>query len=160
MQREQWRAAQTKKKGKGSAAVMDWGMVETSEAAHSPLFTCDVNSGEQPKRKRRRRGRGGAVRRWWTKGRWKRQRPITLQCSHAMGTLSNELIHYQLFTLQNSGECRRQWMRRRRGSGRAARWRERRRPVVKGSCSPLMDSGPSFFPLFFLFSFSPPVYKK
>jgi len=33
------------------------------------------------------------------------------------------------------------------------RWKQRR-PVVKGSCSPLMDDDPSFFLLFLLFSFS------
>jgi len=56
----------------------------------------------------------------------------------------------------NSGECRRQRRRRRRrkGRGRAVRQREWQRPVAKGSCSPLMNNGPSFFPLFLLFSFS------
>ena len=35
-----------------------------------------------------------------------------------------------------------------------------KRHVVKGRCSPLMDDDPFFFPLFLLFSFSPPVYKN
>jgi hypothetical protein len=53
-----------------------------------------------------------------------------------------------------------QWWRmqktKEKGKGKGKRknsgWRWR--PVVKGSCSPLMDDGPSFFPLFLLFSFS------
>jgi len=53
---------------------------------HSPLFTLQ-NSGEQPKR--RRRGRGRAARRWWIEGRWKHRRPVTLHYSHAKWTVES-----------------------------------------------------------------------
>ena len=134
---EQWRAAQTKGKGKGksSATVMDWGTVETLEAGHSPLFTLQ-NSEEQPKQKRRGRGRGRVAQRWWTEGRWKSRRLVTLHYSRCI-------------TVENAED-----RQRRRRRGRVARQWERRRLVVKGSYSPLMDDDPSFFPLFLLFSFA------
>jgi hypothetical protein len=53
-----------------------------------------------------------------------------------------------------NAEDRQKRRRRGRGRGRVARQWERRRLVVKGSCSSLMDGNPSFFPLFLLFSFA------
>jgi len=70
-------------KGKSSAAMMDWGTVETPKASHSPLFTCNVNSRDEEttwkwrRRRRRRKGRSHICLQW--------------RC-------------YPLFTLQNSGD--------------------------------------------------------
>ena len=111
---------------------------------HSLLFTLH-NSGEQPKRRRRGRGRGRGTRRWWTEGRWKSRRPVTLHCSHARWIVESELIHSPLFTLQNSGECRRQTKEKEKGKGKSNAAVGTMEAVVKGSCSPLMDGGPSFF---------------
>jgi len=67
-----------------------------------------------------------------------------------------EAGHSQLFTCNvNSGECL-QTKEKRRGKGRAAwrwwtkRWWKWRRPIMKGSCSPLMNNDPFFV----CFSFS------
>jgi hypothetical protein len=68
--------------------------------------------------------------------------------------VESELIHSLLFTLQNSGECRRQTKEKEKGKGKSNAAVGTTEAVVKGSCSPLMDDGPSFFPLFLLFSFA------
>jgi hypothetical protein len=56
-----------------------------------------------------------------------------------------EAGHSTLFTLQNSRECRRQTKEKEKGKGKSNVAVGTMEAVVKGSCSPLMDGGPSFF---------------
>jgi hypothetical protein len=84
----------------GSDSVRPW-TVETLS-----MFTLQ-NSGEclQTKENKKGKGKGKISVAVMAEGRWKRRRPVTLQCSHVTWTVESELNYSSLFTLQNSGEC-------------------------------------------------------